>query len=136
MAPVWVPDSPFTFWQGPYVQVGGGGEAGLTRWFGIGGEAGGLISQQVRPGRSAAVLSFNGYLHPASGGKLDAFATAGPSLLAGRGAGFMINFGGGANYWFHERIGLRVEPRDHAWSPESGSTVHFVALRFGLSFRR
>jgi len=43
----------------------------------------------------------------------------------------MFNYGGGAKYWFHRRIGFRAELRD--FRTRGGQYV--LALRFGLTFR-
>ena len=74
------------------------------------------------------------HLLPRSDRKPDPFISGGVSLLVSKGAGGLFYYGGGANYWFRDRIGLRVEFRDHVWSPE-GTALHFAGVRIGLSFR-
>lgn len=44
-----------------------------------------------------------------------------------------VNFGGGVNYWFKEKVGLRFEFRDNVLI-ESGTT-HFLNVRVGFAFR-
>jgi hypothetical protein len=44
-----------------------------------------------------------------------------------------VNFGGGVNYWFKEKVGLRVEFRDNVLI-ENG-TAHFLDFRVGFAFR-
>ena len=44
-----------------------------------------------------------------------------------------INIGGGANWWFKDRIGLRLELRDHI--PLRFESIHFFGVRIGLAFR-
>ena len=46
-----------------------------------------------------------------------------------------VNFGGGVNYWFRERVGLRLEFRDQVGIELEGPSSHFYGLRVGLSFR-
>ena len=132
-----IPGEPiYTYWQGNYVHAGGGVEGGIGKRLTVGGEVGALISVRETYGRSAALLSFGPGFHlvPRSDRKLDPFISAGVSLLVSRGAGTLFYYGGGANYWFRDRIGLRVEFRDHVWSPE-GTALHFAGARIGLSFR-
>jgi hypothetical protein len=129
--------SAFTFWQGDYVTLGGGGEGALGRRCTVGGEASALLSRQALYGRSAGVFSVGPAFHflPRGERKLDPFVNGGFALLAANGAGAMFYFGGGANYWFHRRIGLRFEFRDQVWTPEAGERIQFVGGRFGVSFR-
>jgi hypothetical protein len=127
----------FTYWHDNYIHAGAGGEKGIGNRFTLGGEAGALISLAETYRRHAAILSFGPALHffPREPRKLDPFVTGGVSLLATQGFGGMVFWGGGANYWFHNRIGLRLEFRDHVWTPESGETIHFIGGRIGFSFR-
>ena len=39
------------------------------------------------------------------------------------------------NYWFRERVGLRLEFRDQVGIELEGPSSHFYGLRVGLSFR-
>ncbi len=126
----------YTYWHGNYLHVGGGGEGGIGKRFSLGGEAGLLVSTASTYGRNAGVLSFGPAFHffPSNERKLDPFVAAGVSAIVSNGAGGMWYIGGGANYWFHRRLGLRIEFRDHVWSPESGEVLHFVGGRFGICF--
>jgi len=126
----------FTHWHGNYLHMGGGAEAGMGERFTPGGEAGALLSTAASFRRNALVASFGPGFHlfTRSDRKLDPFIAGGVSLLAGSGVGGMFYYGGGVNYWFSSRLGLRVEFRDHVWSPE-GTAIHFVGARIGLSIR-
>lgn len=64
---------------------------------------------------------------------MDPFVTAGYTLFFRSGHANLWNFGGGLNYWFASRLGLKVELRDHIW-PENGAT-HYWGVRIGLNFR-
>ena len=124
----------FTYWHGQYLHIGGGAEAGMGERFTLGGEVGALLSTAANFRRNALVASFGPGFHlfPRSERKLDPFIAGGASLLAGSGAGGMFYYGGGANYWFNSRLGLRLECRDHVWSPEA-TRIHFVGARIGLT---
>jgi len=43
------------------------------------------------------------------------------------------HFRGGVNYWFKERVGLRIEVRDHVVIPSDG--FNLIGVRFGIAFR-
>lgn len=132
--PVVVSSNYYTYWQGPFLHAGGGGEAGIGSHFTIGAEGGALMPRQ-RYGRSAGLLSAGPYFHfLRADRKIDPFVTAGGALLVSNGAGGLAYFGGGANYWFHNRAGARLEFRDHIWAPE-GTAFHFLEFRAGLAFR-
>ncbi len=61
------------------------------------------------------------------------FVTAGVTAASvGEGSGFTGgNIGGGAHWWFRERIGLRMEARDHIFSGNN----NWLIVRLGLVFR-
>lgn len=125
--------SPFTFWGGSYVQGGAGGEVAIGEHFTGGGELAALISTREQYARSGAIASAGPMYHllKRSSGKADPFVGGGVSLLVSNGAGAMLYYGGGVNYWFRDRIGFRAEFRDHIWR----DGIHFVSGRFGLCFR-
>lgn len=64
--------------------------------------------------------------------KWDPFVSAGVVGFAttGSGATYAMHFGGGTNYWFKERIGLRTEFRVHGYTDETT-----VQVRVGVVFR-
>jgi hypothetical protein len=45
----------------------------------------------------------------------------------------MIDFGGGINYWFPPRFGLKLELLNHVW-PANGTTLHYMDTRVGACF--
>jgi hypothetical protein len=132
------------------IQLGGGGEALLYKGLGIGAE---LSSVQMTQrfastgldfGNGTGLFSLDGAYHFARNHKWSPFLSVGYSY------GFaekinLINFGGGVNYWFHHRIGLRLEFRDHLYHKDYNSLVssnwtnsdrnQIAAIRIGLSFR-
>jgi hypothetical protein len=126
----------YTYWHGEHFNVGGGGQIGIGRLT-IGGDVTGLIATGSNYARNAAIASAGPGFHFFSDRerKIDPFVTGGVSVLAARGgvAG-MAHYGGGVNYWFRDRVALRVEFRDHLW-PTEGESIHFIAVRVGLTFR-
>jgi hypothetical protein len=62
------------------------------------------------------------------------FVNGGYTLLFRSGSESGFNVGGGVISWFSERVGLRLEVRDHAFS-DGGRLAHLVGFRIGLAFR-
>ncbi len=115
--------------------LGGGGEGILGRGIGVGVELGALGPRAFSD--ALGVLSANGYYHFRHGKhhKVDPFVTGGYSLFFRGGTMNMYNFGVGANYWFSDRLGFRLELRDQLGSWCGCYTANFPSLRFGLSLR-
>jgi len=135
--PVVVPKSAYTRWNGDFVHVGGGGETRLTERLALGGEIGVLkptTNQYAITSGLASVTPAFHFLSKSSRSRFDPFVDGGASLLFARGGGIAIHYGGGMNYWVRRRFGLRLEFRDHIWSPESGEAVHLVGFRAGIVF--
>jgi len=119
------------------VHFGGGGEGLLYKGIGVGGELGFLAPNQ-RFSDGLAVLSLNGSYHflpHQRTGKVAPFVTGGYSLFFRSGSANLYNFGGGIHYWFRERMGLRLEFRDHVLPTPGGPSVHYWGFRMGLAFR-
>jgi len=138
VGPVVVPRSAFTRWDGTFVHVGGGAEGRLTSRFGLGGELGVLKPVTNRYAVTTGLASVTPAYHfisRDSDRRSDPFVDGGLSILFGRGSGAAIHYGGGLNYWFRRRIGLRLEFRHHFWSPEAGETINLVGFRVGIVFR-
>lgn len=115
------------------VHLGAGGEVGLAKGVGLGAELGALGPRQDFAGNLMGVVSANGYYHFRREEKLEPFVTAGYSLFFRSGHANLFNFGGGANYWFHSKLGLRLEFRDHVWSqsrspPRTGGAFASASL--------
>ncbi|MCI0423655.1 MAG: porin family protein [Acidobacteria bacterium] len=116
------------------LHFGVGGEGLVYKGLGIGGEIG-----YVGPARGlqegVGLFSANGSYHfrnASASGKLVPFVTGGYSLIFRDGTASGVNFGGGVNYWFRERVGLRLEFRDQVFADR---TTHFYGFRIGLAFR-
>lgn len=116
------------------VQAGFGGEGLVYKGLGVGGEVSYLKLGGYTYGLGAvspnASYHFRGLTKD---GKWVPFVTGGYSLYFRNGVAHGLNFGGGVNYWFKERVGLRVEVRDQVL-PFDG-TLHYVGFRAGISFR-
>ena len=116
------------------LQAGFGGEGMVYKGLGVGGEISYLNLGGYTYGLGAvspnASYHFRGLTKD---GKVVPFVTGGYSLYFRNGVAHGLNFGGGVNYWFKERVGLRVEVRDQVL-PFDG-TLHYVGFRAGISFR-
>src|SRR5438067_1141473 len=116
------------------MQVGGGGEGLVYKGFGLGGELG-YVAPWSSFSRGLGVLSADGLYDFNRSEKLVPFVRSGYTLFFRSGAVNGINFGGGVNYWFRERVGLRLEVRDQVAIELDGPSSHFYGFRIGLSFR-
>ena len=121
--------------RGLALHIGGGGEGLVYKGLGVGGEIGYLGSADgLRDG--IGILSTNISYHftkATKSRKFAPFVTSGYSMLFRRSALNAVNIGGGANLWFKDRIGLRLELRDHI--PLRSESIHFFGVRIGLAFR-
>jgi hypothetical protein len=122
--------------QGAFVHVGGGGEALLRGGFGMGAELGYFAPVSDVTGNGLGIFSVNPSYHfrnASASKKIVPFVTGGGALafrsgaLAGGG-----NFGGGVQYWFKEKVALRVEYRTYVFSSDR-PFLH--SIRAGISFR-
>jgi hypothetical protein len=99
---------------------------------GAGAELGYLFPRQAA-GDGFGILSTNGFYrftNSPSLQKVTPFVTAGYSLGFREGTINMANFGGGLDYWVRDRMGLRLEVRDHVWPGDPAA--HFLMFRVGL----
>lgn len=122
--------------EGAFVHFGGGGEGLLHKGLGLGAELGYFAPAGDGIDNGVGILSVNPAYHfrgASASKKVVPFVTGGFSLAfrnsAASGGG---NFGGGVQYWFKERAGLRVEYRTHVFSSDR-PFLHSV--RVGISFR-
>jgi len=117
------------------LHIGGGAEGLVYKGLGVGGEIGYLGSADgLRDG--IGVISTNISYHftkATKSRKFAPFVTSGYSMLFRSSALNAVNIGGGANWWFKDRIGLRLELRDQI--PLQLSSFHFFGVRIGLAFR-
>lgn len=117
------------------LQFGAGGEGRLYKGLSAGAEIG-----YLHPARNFkdgfGLLSTNGTYHfwtSSASQKVVPFLTAGYSLAFRDGTANLANFGGGLDYWFHNRAALRLEARDHIWPSRDGiPTSHSLMFRIGI----
>jgi hypothetical protein len=118
--------------------VGGGGEGFFTKHLGLGGDVGYLTPfRHWKDGIGTFSPDFIVRFRAKNdGNKVEPFVTGGYTLFFREGTVSGANFGGGLNYWFTDRVGLRFELRDNVSIPGGDvSTTHFVGFRIGLTFR-
>jgi hypothetical protein len=120
------------------LQLGVGGEGRIYKGLAAGAEIGGLMPIGQSSWASTdglGIFSVNGYYHFANAtrsGKLIPFVTAGVTTAGNLGwAERWFNVGGGVDYWFKKRVGLRVEFRDQV-DANHYEPIHFAGLRVGL----
>ena len=120
-----------------FLHYGAGGEGLLYKGLSAGAEVG-----YAHPwggfGGGLGVLSANGgyFFRDARSvsAKIVPFVNGGYTLLFRSGSESGLNIGGGVISWFSERVGLRLEVRDHLFS-DGGQYAHLVGFRIGLAFR-
>ena len=118
-----------------WVNFGGGGEGFVKGGLSVGGEIAGYTPAS-RFDEGFGILSANAgyhFLKASKSGKVVPFASGGYSLFFRNSAASGVNFGGGVDYWFKERIGLRFEVRDHVLVEYPDT--HYAGFRVGLTFR-
>ncbi|MPZ17692.1 MAG: outer membrane beta-barrel protein [Luteitalea sp.] len=97
----------------------------------------GYLGQPTALSGGLALFSANGGYHFARrGGRqtVSPFVTAGYTRLFRPDVGFNAwNLGAGINYRVSERVGLRIELRDHI-RPDDRSTIQYWTVRFGVTF--
>lgn len=120
---------------GTGAQVGAGAEGLIYKGVGAGAELS-YLSTVTGFRSGVGVFSPNAsyhFLNATKSGKLVPFVTGGYTLFFRNGVAHGFNYGGGVNYWFKERVGLRFEVRDQVLV--NNGTGHFVGFRAGISFR-
>jgi hypothetical protein len=117
------------------LHIGGGGEGLVYKGLGVGGEIGYVDSVEgLRDGFGVLSTDISYHFTKATKSrKFAPFVTSGYSMLFRRSAVNSVSIGGGANWWFKDRIGLRLELRDHI--PLRFESIHFFGVRIGLAFR-
>ncbi|HTT62016.1 MAG TPA: outer membrane beta-barrel protein [Bryobacteraceae bacterium] len=116
------------------IQVGGGGDFILGKGIGVGAEIGAVGPTADFSGALGVLspdLSYH-FIHEKER-KIDPYVTGGYTLLFRGGHENLFNFGVGANYWFAQKVGLKVEFRDQVYT--QGTAVHFWGIHLGVAFR-
>jgi hypothetical protein len=116
---------------------GGGGEGLIYKGIGLGAEVGYLTPWRDFS-QGIGMASVNGSYHFMRNRTVSPFVTAGYSLGFREGHINLVNFGGGVNWWMNDRIGLRLEFRDHIYSESHFNHTdrfHYLGGRIGFAFR-
>jgi Outer membrane protein beta-barrel domain len=117
------------------VHYGGGVEGLVFRGLGVGAELGNVTA--VGKDSNLGIFSTNGSYHFGRRGSsrgVSPFVTGGYSLRFGDDEETVsgINLGGGVQYWATERLGMRLEFRDHHFFR---GVLNFYGVRLGLAVR-
>ena len=118
--------------------LGGGGEGFFTRHLGAGADVGYVAPfESFSDGTGTFSPNIVARFKPKTAeNKVEPFVTGGYTLFFRSGTVSGANFGGGVNWWFKERVGLRLEVRDDVMIPGGDvATTHFVGFRVGFTFR-
>ena len=119
------------------VHFGGGGEGLVYKGLGLGAEVG-LLAPWRSFSESIGMFSANGSYHFQRDRKVSPFVTAGYSMGFREGHINLVNFGGGINWWMNDKVGLRLEFRDHIYSDSHFSRTdrfHYLGGRIGIALR-
>jgi len=115
------------------LHFGGGAEGNIYKGLGVGAEIGYLTPLEAIS-NGAGVFSVDGlYRFHKSRSKIEPFLVGGYSLLFRSDFANAVNFGGGIDYWFRKKLGMRFEFRDH-FSPHYLDD-HIIQGRIGVVFR-
>ena len=132
---VYVGPGAFTSDSETLLHYGVGGEGLIKGGLGAGIEIGGFANPSEFRGGFGVLspdLSYH-FLNATRSRKLVPFVTGGYTLFFASGVENGVNYGGGINYWFKDRIGMRIEVRDHVFI--TYPDYHLLGVRFGLTFR-
>lgn len=124
-----------------YAYFGGlGGDITATMTAGAGGERflykGLAAGAEIGAGPYFGLLSVNPAYHFTNRDRargIVPFVTGGYSLVFPYGGISLFNYGGGATWWFKDKLGIRFEIRDHR--DNRFGEIQFVAFRVGIAFR-
>lgn len=121
------------------LNTGFGGELFCCGGVGVGAELGLARSNGANMGIGSIDFSYHFLsLSRKSFGKVEPFATGGPSLYFGqRSMTTGFNLGGGVNLWVVKHMAIRFEFRDNfgIGNVEFLGPTHFVGFRMGVTFR-
>ena len=117
------------------LHFGGGGECDLYKGLGFGVELGYMgPTESMHDGIGILSPNVRYAFRFSDDSKLIPYVTAGYSLLFRTGTANASNYGGGIDYWFADKVGLKVEFRDHLVF-NCGHDCHAYQIRMGFSFR-
>ena len=117
------------------LHVGGGVDAIIAKGIGVNAEIGALWPRSCFSDCVLGVFSPGGtyYFRRGRENRLEPFVNGGYTLVFRGGHENLFYFGGGANYWMSDKLGVRLEFRDHVST--RFDTAHFWSFRVGLAVR-
>ena len=120
----------------PVYGGGAGVELLLERRFGVGADISGIVTSR-QPSDSLGNFSVGPYLHLGKrDSNFDPYLTGGYSVIFRDFTANGFHFGGGLNYWFHERLGFVAGfTFEHEFSTAQNVPTSFYMARIGLTFR-
>ena len=118
------------------IHLGGGWERFFHRHVGMGLEGGFLAPvKSIRDGIGTSPPNLVARVRAKSNeNKIEPFVTGGYTLLFREGTANGVNLGGGVNWWFKERVGLRFEVRDNVFFAD-GELGQLFGFRVGFTFK-
>lgn len=117
------------------LHLGGGVEKVFRQGIGVGGEIG-AVGSWTNFRTAIGIASANGCYHfLRNRSKLDPFVTGGYSMGFRNNVASFLNVGGGLNYWLGERLGIRVEFREHIHVSDLPANLLYWGFRLGVSMR-
>jgi len=117
------------------LHFGGGVETDLYKGLGFSLDAGYMANAKYLSS-GLGIFSPNGRyaFRRSADSQLIPYITAGYSLLFRNATINGFNYGGGIDYWFAKKVGLKVEFRDHILT-QFYDNPHIYQFRVGFSFR-
>jgi opacity protein-like surface antigen len=118
--------------------VGFGGEAFVHKGLGVGAEAAYAGRDWSFDKNGLGIGSIDASYHFFGKSRVEPFVVGGYSLYFGNRGSTQsgYNLGGGANFWLAQHAALRMEVRYQGNMRDfNGQFDHFVAFRFGVTFR-
>lgn len=114
------------------LDFGGGGEIVWPNGLGFGVDAG-LIAPVEEFSAAVGIVSPGVIYQFRTSGKHRPYVRGGYTLLFREGTANLVHFGGGLDTWFSERLGLKVEVRDHLFV--QAPDVNILQFHVGLVIR-
>lgn len=119
---------------GNVLSAGVGGEGFLYRGLAVGGDLGYMFPRTSPPVGGIGLLSVDPSYHFVNKDRTNRvvpFVTGGYGLAFSGAAANLVNFGGGATFWFRDGLGFRFEVRNYRYRSDNFTTQ----FRFALAFR-
>jgi hypothetical protein len=116
------------------ISFGGGGEGFLWKGLTIGSDLN-YVMPRMATDEGIGMWNLTGgwhFINRTGEQKVIPFITGGYSLAFRESTLSLYNYGGGVNYWFQPRVGVRVEVRDYRHNRYGRFNTE---LRFGVLFR-